>query len=185
MPRIAYGSPAGPAEAEMRARRGGTLTPLDLLLLHNDPLAQGWNALLGAVRSRFTLSDDLRELIILRVGHVNGASYEWHAHVDVGRRAGLTEDVLEVIASDSAQTGDPVYDVILRYTDEMTRNVTVEEATFAALTGRFTDQQVAEITATVAAYNMVSRFLVALDVHPHDRDAVTTTPEEVSGSARS
>jgi 4-carboxymuconolactone decarboxylase len=62
---------------------------------------------------------------------------------------------------------------------------TVEESTFTALAEKFTDQQVAEITATVAAYNMVSRFLVALDVHPHDRDAVTTTPEEVSGSARS
>ena len=51
------------------------------------------------------------------------------------------------------------------YADEMTRHVKVDDKTFQRLrTVGFNEQEVVEITATVASYNMVSRFLVALDV---------------------
>jgi len=42
--------------------------------------------------------------------------------------------------------------------------VNVDEGVFRRLRGLFSEQEVVEITATVAAYNCVSRFLVALDV---------------------
>lgn len=53
---------------------------------------------------------------------------------------------------------------VLRYADAMTRDVEVKEEVFAEVKKRFNEREVVEITATVAAYNMVSRFLVALDV---------------------
>jgi alkylhydroperoxidase family enzyme len=46
----------------------------------------------------------------------------------------------------------------------MTLNVTVPDAVFMRLKDFFKEREVVEITATVAAYNCVSRFLVALDV---------------------
>jgi alkylhydroperoxidase family enzyme len=46
----------------------------------------------------------------------------------------------------------------------MTRTVTVPEEVFRELRACFDEREVVEITATVAAYNCVSRFLVALDV---------------------
>ena len=56
---------------------------------------------------------------------------------------------------------------MLQLTLEMTRDVKVDDATFErarrALGGT---QKVVELVATIAAYNMVSRFLVALDVQP-------------------
>jgi alkylhydroperoxidase family enzyme len=53
---------------------------------------------------------------------------------------------------------------VLSYTDAMTLNVTVPEAVFAKVKEHFSEREVVEITATIAAYNCVSRFLVALDV---------------------
>jgi alkylhydroperoxidase family enzyme len=53
---------------------------------------------------------------------------------------------------------------VLTYTDAMTLNVTVPDAVFARLKESFNEREVVEITATIAAYNCVSRFLVALDV---------------------
>ncbi|KAL7772882.1 hypothetical protein CFE70_002845 [Pyrenophora teres f. teres 0-1] len=53
---------------------------------------------------------------------------------------------------------------VLAYTDAMTLDVTVPDEVFAALREHFSEKEVVEITATVAAYNCVSRFLVALDV---------------------
>ena len=47
----------------------------------------------------------------------------------------------------------------------MTVDVDVPEAVFGSLKKvGFSEREITEITATVAAYNCVSRFLVALDV---------------------
>jgi hypothetical protein len=48
----------------VRKRRGGTLLSLDRLLLHSPPLAAGWNAYLGAVRTQLSLDAKPRELAI-------------------------------------------------------------------------------------------------------------------------
>ena len=53
---------------------------------------------------------------------------------------------------------------VLAYTDAMTVGVKVSEEIFAEVRRRFDERGVVEITATVAGYNCVSRFLVALDV---------------------
>jgi len=58
---------------------------------------------------------------------------------------------------------------VLAYTDAMTRHVQVPEPVFqAARAAMGSDKLMVELTATVAAYNMVSRFLEALQVHSHD-----------------
>lgn len=64
----------------VRARRGGTLSNLDRILLHSPNLAQGWNTYLGAVRQRLSIDPKLREIIICCVAILNDAEYEFHHH---------------------------------------------------------------------------------------------------------
>jgi alkylhydroperoxidase family enzyme len=172
MPRIKYSFPSQDVARQISDRRGGTLTPLDLLLSHNDGFAQGWNALLGAVRTGFGLPGDLRELAILRVGRLNAAAYEWDAHLPVARREGLSEDIIGALLADAPAIGHQPHDAVLRYVDEMTCDVKVSDATFDALREHFDDTRIAELTAVVATYSMVSRFLVALEVQTTDREAI-------------
>lgn len=49
-------------------------------------------------------------------------------------------------------------------TDHMTRDVEVPADLMAKVTRQYTAEKVVELVATVAAYNMVSRFLVALNI---------------------
>lgn len=53
---------------------------------------------------------------------------------------------------------------MLRYADAMTREIAVSDELFGEVRRWFDEKEVVELTATVACYNMVSRFLVALDV---------------------
>ena len=53
---------------------------------------------------------------------------------------------------------------VLEFTEQSTKQVKVDDAVFERIKSRFSDQQVMELTITVGGYNMVSRFLVALDV---------------------
>lgn len=178
MPRLDYVGPddlSGPdAEIAGRivARRGGRLTPLDRLLLHSPPIADGWNDLLGAVRTAGTLPGDVRELAVLRIAALNGADYEWRAHEPVGRAAGLGDEDVAVLrgAGDPAVLSPPRA-AALAYTEAMTRDVAVTDAVFAALREHFDDREIVELTVTIGAYNLVSRFLVALQVGDDRRDA--------------
>ena len=156
----------------VRKRRGGKLIALDRLLLHSPALTAGWNAYLGAVRTQLSLPAKARELAIIGVAAFNKAEYEYVAHVPHLLQGGGTQaqaDALRDLAS--AAGNESLFDAderaVLQPTLEMTRNVAVKDATFKraaqALGGA---QQVVELVATIAAYNMVSRFLVALDVNP-------------------
>ncbi|KAK1770953.1 carboxymuconolactone decarboxylase [Phialemonium atrogriseum] len=164
--------------ARIRARRAPRpLQPLDLALLHSPAVADGWNSFLGAVRTRASLAADLRELAVSRVAAVNRAWYEWAHHAPLAVAAGVDEGLvygpggvvgregpLELGDGEASEGFSERQWAVLVYADEMTRNVQVREETFARLKGLFSEKEVVEITATVACYNCVSRFLVALDV---------------------
>jgi alkylhydroperoxidase family enzyme len=49
----------------------------------------------------------------------------------------------------------------------MTRDIRVDDALFARIRRHFDDQETVELTATIAGYNLVSRFLEAMRID-HD-----------------
>jgi len=53
---------------------------------------------------------------------------------------------------------------VLALTDAMTRDVQVPDAVFEPIASHFDLRAVTELVATIAAYNMVSRFLEALRI---------------------
>lgn len=105
----------------------------------------------------------------MRVALLNRAPYEADQHAPIALREGLSQAQLDGLADWPAC---PLFDApqraVLAYTDAMTRQVQVPDAVFAPLAEHFEPALVVEITATVAAYNMVSRFLEALQIHSHD-----------------
>jgi alkylhydroperoxidase family enzyme len=159
--------------ASVQARRApNPLLPLDLTLLHSYPVTEGWNSFIGAIRTKTTLSTVVRELAICRVAVVNGALFEWEQHAPLLQAGGLSEEALELVGDAQADfSGKDASSVlsaeqraVLKYTDAMTKTVTVPDEVFVEVKGFFDEREVVEITATIAAYNCVSRFLVALDV---------------------
>lgn len=203
-------------DRRIRAGHDG-LVELDRVLLHAPLVASGWNDFLGAVRTKTSLPDDIRELIICRVAALNGAHYEWGHHAPLLRQAllALPELKSSVVLSDIPGStkgqweGDPDGDAartemmvesfleelqqrhdtnwismssqqvgwewvkkfreLIFYVDAMTRSVKVPDEVYKAmrdslLDGEEGDRKMVEITATCAAYNCVSRFLVAFDV---------------------
>ncbi len=177
MPRIPY-PPADLAEpAELlqaiRRRRGGTLLRLDRMLLHSPAFAAGWNSLLGAVRQQLQLDAGLRELAICAVARLNRADYEFEQHAPEFLAAGGTRAQLDALAdvheAFTDKAGNTPFDstqrAILALAYDMTRKVDIDDAHFAAAQAALPRQQLVELIGVVAAYNMVSRFLVALGLH--------------------
>lgn len=136
----------------------------------------GWNSLLGAIRTKNSLPDSIREIAICRPALINKAWFEWNAHAPILLKAnGFTEGKLSVVKELHPTSQGDLSDVewaVLRYADQMTRNVSVDDGTFEALKkAGLSNQEIVEVTATVAGYNLVSRFLVALDVGEQNEKA--------------
>jgi alkylhydroperoxidase family enzyme len=175
MPRLAYipmdlAEPADLVEA-VRQRRGGAFSSLDRLLLHSPPLTRGWNYYLNQVRTQMTLDPKLRELGMCGVAVVNRAEYEFQGHLPEFLKHGGTQAQADALRdADGAAKNTTLFNAAeratIQLTIEMTRNVQVSDATFAAAKAALpTEQALVELIGTIATYNMVSRFLVALDLH--------------------
>jgi alkylhydroperoxidase family enzyme len=156
-------------------RRGGTLLNLDRALLWSEPLARGWNTYLKSVRTGLGASRKLRELGICTVALITGAHYEYHHHAPDFLAAGGTQAQLDALQAyvKAGASGEPKglcgdEGLVARYAAQMTRDVKVEDALFAQLQARFDTTELVEITAAIATYNMVARFLVALGVSPEE-----------------
>ena len=170
---------AGPEEivAAIRERRGGTLLNLDRQLLYSPPLAVAWNRMMGTVRTGLAVPARLREIAICAVATLNGAPYEFHHHAPELLAAGGSEAQVESLGDvDAAATRTDLFDrgelAALRLAVDMTRTVRVGDAVFEEARAALADDSIlVELVATIAAYNMVSRVIVALGIEPEQASA--------------
>jgi len=182
--RVPYVFPApgtDPIADAIRARRtNGTLLDLDGALLNAPLVAGSWNDIFGVIRDNNSLPGQMRELFILRIAVLNSAAYEWLQHEPVGRSEGLTTEQLLVIRnsppfvmneSDKKILG-PALMAAMSFTDWITKNVHVPDDVFQGLKQFLNDKQLVEATATTGGYNLVSRFVVALNVDDKMKTAV-------------
>ncbi|KAL4918981.1 AhpD-like protein [Aspergillus aurantiobrunneus] len=182
--------------ARIAARRQPRpLIPLDLSLLHSPPVADGWNSFLGAIRSQTVVNQGLLELAVSRVAVITQAVYEWNAHAPLALKGGIQPAELHAVRTlPSTAQGDVAaavealgrspltaqQRVVVRYADEMTQTVKVQDETFSQLQQEgFSDREIVELTTGIACYNCVSRVLVALDVGENNRREMKSVDELV------
>jgi AhpD family alkylhydroperoxidase len=146
-------------------RRGGRLLNLDKQLLHSPAVADGWNVFMGAIRGQTVLDGALRELVILLVAVLNRAPYEFAQHAPVAQAQGVSQAQIDAVPDWRESTlFDARESDVLAYAEAMTLAVQVPKELFDAVRRHFSVREMVELTATVASYNMVSRFLEALRI---------------------
>ena len=151
-------------EERIRGARG-RISPLYTVLLNSPELAAGWEHLFTVIRQKTSVPPRLRELVILRIAVLNGADYEFEAHVPHAIAAGMTAEQVERLRRDDVGGLSFLEKLVVQYTDAMTRDLVVPEALYPQLDQAFDAKTLVELTATIAGYNMVSRFLIAMRIH--------------------
>ena len=154
-----------PLVQRIKDGRGGRLINLYRMQLYNPGMAGGWLDLGSAIRFQAELDSPAQELAICLVARLTGSEYEWRAHRRLALAQGLTEQQLDMLLDWRAKNHfDARQQALLAVTEALTSSVDVDDATFDALRDHFTPRQIVELVATVAYYNMVSRFLVGLKI---------------------
>jgi alkylhydroperoxidase family enzyme len=154
----------------------GKLPPLNLfrMMAGGEGLLRAFVQLGNHLLFKSKLSPVLREIAILRVGALSSARYEVFQHERIARSLGMTDGLLAAI---KGSADDPAFDdlqrLVMRYTDDVVRNVRASDETFEALRGRLSLQELQELTVTIGYYMTASRFLetFAIDIEDAARRA--------------
>ena len=151
---------------ELSAGRRGRLINVYRMLLNAPPLAASWFNHSNAVRWRTTLSGRLREIVIVRIGHLAQCDYVLRQHVpSLALADGLSMDECNALADwRGSQFFDARERTALAYADAVTRDIVVPDEVFAPVRHQFDDRQIVELTVLIGSYNMNARVLRALEL---------------------
>ena len=99
-------------------------------------------------------------MVILRMGWLCRAEYEWGHHVAIGKQVGLSsDDIRRVAAGPDASGWDPFEAVLLRAVDELHADSFITDPTWKALAGRYNTEQLLDLIFTAGQYTLVSMAL--------------------------
>ncbi|XOV82230.1 MAG: carboxymuconolactone decarboxylase family protein [bacterium] len=134
-------------------------------LANHPALAKRWMVFANHILGKSTLSVRDRELLILRIGWLCQAGYEWGQHVQIARQAGMSDEEIR-----SAKTGPDTAglsgldQLLLRATDELHADAFVSDATWQGLQQHYNTQQLMDLVFTVGQYNLVCMALNSFGV---------------------
>jgi 4-carboxymuconolactone decarboxylase len=152
----------------IRAARRGRVINVYRLLLHSPPLAETWFEHNNAVRWQTGIDGRLREMVIVRIGHLCRARYVVGQHVPkLALAEGVTLAECEALADwRNSALFDERTRVVLAYTDAMTRDIEVPDEVFEPLREYFDDRRIVELTVLIGTYAMHVRVFEALKLDP-------------------
>ena len=109
------------------------------------------------------LSHVNRELLILQVAKIEGGEYEWRQHVPIALGVGVTQPQIDALGRGdyTASVFNEAERALLAFGREVTENVRVGDAVFAAARKHFSDQEIVESIFTVGCYMMMARLTEA------------------------
>ena len=98
-----------------------------------------------------------REMLILRIGWLCQAKYEFGQHTISGKQAGLTDkEILRITRGPDDPRWSDFDAALIRAVDELHHDAIISDATWNTLSTRYDEKQLMDVVFTVGQYNMVS-----------------------------
>jgi alkylhydroperoxidase family enzyme len=122
-----------------------------------------FNSTISIVQAVFQAKDvdvKVRELIILRSAKLLNCPYEWQANIVLAKNAGCSQAEIDAMACDGDVAGiDPIYVLVMKATDELTKTGTLTDETLQALLESYGAVVSRKLVLIIAWFNLLSRFL--------------------------
>src|SRR5262249_48757632 len=135
----------------------------------SDPVFQNFSRLGNSLMTRGKLDKKLREIAILRNARVCGSLYEYTQHVPIGKSTGLTDEQIAAIDNwEPAKCFNDLERLVLRFTDEVARNVKGTRATLETLQKSLGAGEIVELIMAIGFWGMVARILETTEVELED-----------------
>jgi 4-carboxymuconolactone decarboxylase len=145
------------AIAEFKAARSADISGPFIPLLRSPEVMTRARAMGDYLRYRSVLPPRLSELVILLTARQWTQNYEWSAHEPLARQAGLSAATIAAIAAGrrpDAMAQDE--EVLYTLCDELRRNQSVSDATYARAVAAFGEQGVIDALGITGYYTLLA-----------------------------
>jgi alkylhydroperoxidase family enzyme len=138
-------------------------------MAYHPRLVRKWLVFAGQVLGKGIIVKRHREIVVLRTVWVTGAMYEFVHHAEIGAENGLSEDEIEAIkvGADAGSWTSPERELLLA-ADELHRESTISDATWAVLREHFDEAELLEIVMLAGQYHLVAFFVRSFGVPLED-----------------
>ena len=145
------------AIAEFKAARSADLSGPFVPLLRSPEVMSRARAMGDYLRFKSSLPPRLSEFVILLTARRWTQQYEWNAHQPLALQGGLRSEIVRAIADGRrpdamAEDEDAVYTLW----DEVQRNQSVSDATYARAVGKVGEQGVIDVLGITGYYTMLA-----------------------------
>src|SRR5580658_9406688 len=137
------------ADTVVKNRVGGRDLNLFRVMMHHPKLTKRWVVFAGHVMSKQTLVVRDRELLILRIGWLNQAPYEWAQHVEIAKRAGIDDAEIERVKLGSKGGWTAHEAALMQAVDDLFENSVVSDSTWTTLSTKFSTEQMIDVVFTI------------------------------------
>lgn len=169
--RDAMASMLPPVQRYQQPTSEGRPKALNLLstYAHHTALAKAFFTFNGHIIMATTLTERQRELIVLRVGTLRRAAYEFTQHLLMANDAGISDEEIRRVEN---EPDSPLWSdldrAVLRAVDDLIGDGGISEATWAVLAAEMNAQQLLDLIYTVGAYESVAFMLRSIEIQLDD-----------------
>jgi uncharacterized peroxidase-related enzyme len=126
-------------------------------MAHSPEMLEAFLAL-NATLPKTQLDGKLREMAYIKTSELNGCDYCLHHHRTLGKKAGLNDrQVAETADFEASDAYDELQRDVMRYAEQVTRHINVEDSLFNRLKQSLNDRQIVELAMTVGIANFTNR----------------------------
>jgi alkylhydroperoxidase family enzyme len=135
------------------------------MIANSDAAFYPFSMLGNSLLTRSKLDARLREVAILRTAKVSRSVYEWTQHVPIAKSTGVTDEQVGAIENwESAKCFSDIDRLVLKFTDEIARNVKGSRETLEALKKHMGAAEIVELVLSIGFWGMVARVLETTEV---------------------
>ncbi|MFE3261094.1 carboxymuconolactone decarboxylase family protein [Nocardia sp. NPDC059229] len=128
-------------------------------------LFRGWLHFSGRLMPGGKLRRYESELVILRVAHLRQCEYETDHHIRLGRRAGVTAEILDRLREGPAAAGWSAEErALLTAVDQLVTTRDLDDATWQSLADHYDERRLIEIVLLTNQYEGLASTITALRI---------------------
>jgi alkylhydroperoxidase family enzyme len=135
------------------------------MIANSEAAVRPFSQLGQSLLTRAKLDAKLREIAILRTAKISHSVYEWTQHVPIAKAVGVSDEQIAAIENwETSRSFNDTEQLVLKFTDEVARNVKGSRETLAALKKAMSPTEIVELIMSIGFWGMVARLLETTEV---------------------
>lgn len=183
MARIPYPDPEALPDADRNFLAELPQLNISRMLAGSPSMFRPLTRVFSAYLSDGVLDDVVREIAILRVGHLCGSEYEVINHERVARLIGFSEERIAALVPGQEQSVfTPEEQAVLTFVDEVVRDGGASQVAFDRVQAFMSPAEMIELTVVIGVYTMVSQICATFEIEPEEIPIANTGIEDIKNT---